>query len=117
MSVQYAAEASQNFTCPTFNAEPPACTLAVRVTTVPEVTVVAGPLLEVTVSVVAVVVAATTGSALSSRTRRMHRAAGGLRLSIAMIQKSIGLSFMASILDSGTLIMFQSANYARHIFA
>jgi hypothetical protein len=38
MSVQAAAAASQKFTCPSASAVPPACTVAVKVTTVPPAT-------------------------------------------------------------------------------
>ena len=54
MSVQYFAVASQKFTCPVVTAVDPAVTVAVSVTTVPEVTVVTGPDAEVTTSVVVV---------------------------------------------------------------
>ncbi|MFP5207849.1 MAG: hypothetical protein ACLGRW_01020 [Acidobacteriota bacterium] len=40
MSVQYFADASQNFTCPTVTAALPAFTVALSVTTLPEATVV-----------------------------------------------------------------------------
>ena len=54
MSMQYAAVASQKFTCPVVNDVVPAVTVAVSVTTVPDVTVVTGPPAALIVSVIAV---------------------------------------------------------------
>ena len=54
MSVQYVAVASQKFTCPAVNEVVPAVTVAVSVTTVPDVTVVTWLPAAVTASVIAV---------------------------------------------------------------
>ena len=54
MSVQNAAEASQNFTCPVVTAKVPVFTVAVSVITVPDLTVVTVLLLEETTRVVVV---------------------------------------------------------------
>ena len=54
MSVQYFAVASQKLTWPVVSAAVPVFTDAVRVTTLPEETVVTGPALDVTVRFVTV---------------------------------------------------------------
>jgi len=54
MSEQYAAEASQKFTCPTVSVAVPAVTVAVSVTTLPEATVVTGMPPEVIAKVVVI---------------------------------------------------------------
>lgn len=54
--MQWTAEASQKFTCPTFSAVAPACTVAVSVIAVPDLTVVTALRPEVAVSVVVVTV-------------------------------------------------------------
>ena len=54
MSSQYGAVASQKFTCPAVNAEEPDSTVAVKVTTLPELTEVTGAPAEVKASVVVV---------------------------------------------------------------
>ena len=55
ISVQYAAAASQNFTCPVVTTAAPAFTVAVSVTTLPGATVVTALPPPVTASVVVVV--------------------------------------------------------------
>src|SRR5579862_3012890 len=56
MSVQCPAVASQNFTCPTVTAVPPDTTVAVRVTTVPDATLVTLVPPDVTAKIVMVAV-------------------------------------------------------------
>jgi hypothetical protein len=75
MSSQWAAVASQNFTCPGETGVVPAVTVAVSVTTVPMGTVVTAPPPLVIVSVVVVAVCASAGEPSPTRQPRAHRAA------------------------------------------
>jgi hypothetical protein len=56
MSVQKAADASQKFTCPGVTGIPPAFTVAVSVTTLPDATVVTAAPPDVTESIVVVAI-------------------------------------------------------------
>ena len=75
MSVQYAAVASQNFTSPGVTGVVPASTVAVRVTTLPEATVVTPAPPEVTDSVVLVVVVVVAAKAGNASRKSEHKKA------------------------------------------
>jgi hypothetical protein len=70
MSVQLSAVASQKFTVPTVSAVPPACTVAVIVSTLLAATVVTVPPLEVIARVVMVGVVTAKADGAKARSKR-----------------------------------------------